>query len=483
MPTSSSTGTTLPGLEGFATSGTSAARSICSSSSKSPAAPVSRRRSPPRAPAPRARRASARRRGRLARRAELGDHVGDRAPLRVAKRGHAGPPELEHGAAPTAHPAAQELEDHVLGSCTHGRASSFSRWTPTILGQGSSNGCPAMQTATSNPPGADSDHRARARLGRVAVSADERLARDREALAVHVVADPVPRAREPRPDLRRHRLQEAVVVRILEVDLEDVVVDVDDRGLHLDALDAEPSNCISAIVPVASWASVWSTRSAISVPAEGPRERDALRGSSERARPSRMHLSRGRVQSRTLPILSRKNVAIAWFFLWLGVALLGLAGSCSCSGGGSGALKPASLTLSVALLPLPAIAQADLPGRQRVQRAAHTRRRAFVVVSIAAAAAAPRAGCSSAEPAGTRDPAREPRAAQAVHELEALRTIARLSSEGGTVQEVGGAILDAARPLVGADACVLLSLDHERTCRKRGGERYAGRLLAVVRVA
>ena len=42
VPTSSSTGTTLPGLEGFATSGSSAARSMCSSSSKSP-----RNRRPP----------------------------------------------------------------------------------------------------------------------------------------------------------------------------------------------------------------------------------------------------------------------------------------------------------------------------------------------------------------------------------------------------------------------------------------------------
>ena len=39
---SSSTGTTLPGLDGFATSGTSAARSMCSTSSKSPSeSPVS----------------------------------------------------------------------------------------------------------------------------------------------------------------------------------------------------------------------------------------------------------------------------------------------------------------------------------------------------------------------------------------------------------------------------------------------------------
>src|SRR5947199_307114 len=41
VPATSSTGTTLPGLDGLATSGTSCARSICSSSSKSPVLPVS----------------------------------------------------------------------------------------------------------------------------------------------------------------------------------------------------------------------------------------------------------------------------------------------------------------------------------------------------------------------------------------------------------------------------------------------------------
>ena len=37
-------------------------------------------------------------------------------------------------------------------ACIHGRESSFTRWTPTIFGHGSSNGCPAMHTATSRPP-------------------------------------------------------------------------------------------------------------------------------------------------------------------------------------------------------------------------------------------------------------------------------------------------------------------------------------------
>jgi hypothetical protein len=89
------------------------------------------------------------------------------------------------------------------------------------------------------PARSDRDHRAGSRLGRVTICSDERLARCGEALAVDVVADAVARAGEPGPVLGRHGLQEAVVVRVLEVDLEDVVVDVDHSGLDLDSLDAE----------------------------------------------------------------------------------------------------------------------------------------------------------------------------------------------------------------------------------------------------
>jgi hypothetical protein len=71
------------------------------------------------------------------------------------------------------------------------------------------------------------------------VGTDERLTRNGEPLAVDVVADAVPRAGEPGAVLRRHRLQEPMVVRVLEVDLEDVVVDVDHGGLDLNALRSE----------------------------------------------------------------------------------------------------------------------------------------------------------------------------------------------------------------------------------------------------
>ncbi len=173
------------------------------------------------------------------RRAELGDHVGDRAPLGVAQRGHAGPRELEETATAAAHALfLQQLEDDVLG--LNPRALQLAieedadelraRQLERVAGHADGD----VEAA-----GAHRDHRARARLGRVAVGSDEGLARLREPLAVDVVADSVSRAREPGAVLRRHGLEESVVVRVLEIDLQDVVVDVDDRGIDLHAVLAE----------------------------------------------------------------------------------------------------------------------------------------------------------------------------------------------------------------------------------------------------
>jgi hypothetical protein len=73
---------------------------------------------------------------------------------------------------------------------------------------------------------ADGDHPKRARSGRVAVGADQELAGAREAFDVQVVTDPVARAREMDSVLRAERLQEAVVIRVLEVELDRIVIDV-----------------------------------------------------------------------------------------------------------------------------------------------------------------------------------------------------------------------------------------------------------------
>src|SRR5205085_6056790 len=139
--------------------------------------------------------------------------------------------ELEDTAAPAAYPAsAQQLEDHVLRLDPRARELVLEE-DADDLRAGELERMAGHADGHVKAPRTDRDHRARARLGRVRVRADERLPRLREPLAVHVVADPVPRPREPGAVLGGHRLQEAVVVRILEVDLEDVVVDVDHRRL------------------------------------------------------------------------------------------------------------------------------------------------------------------------------------------------------------------------------------------------------------
>ena len=68
---------------------------------------------------------------------------------------------------------------------------------------------------------------------------EHRLPRLAEALHVDVVADPVARAREVQPVLARQRLEHAVVVGVLVVELDDVVVDVLHGALDLDPRLAE----------------------------------------------------------------------------------------------------------------------------------------------------------------------------------------------------------------------------------------------------
>ena len=172
-------------------------------------------------------------------RAELGDHVRDRPALGVGEARRPGARELEDRAAPAADAApAKQLEDDVLGRdprpCELVLEEDADDLRAGQLERMAGHAHRRVEAA-----GADRDHRAGAGLGRVAVRADQHLARRREALAVDVVADAVPGPREPEAVAGGEALQEAVVVRVLEVDLEEVVVDVLDGGLDLDAVDAE----------------------------------------------------------------------------------------------------------------------------------------------------------------------------------------------------------------------------------------------------
>ena len=88
------------------------------------------------------------------------------------------------------------------------------------------------------PAGADGQHAQRAGRRRVAVRAQQGLARLAEALHVHGVADAVARAAEPDAEPLAGALQEEVVVGILDIRLDQVVVDVLGRDLGLHAVQA-----------------------------------------------------------------------------------------------------------------------------------------------------------------------------------------------------------------------------------------------------
>ena len=85
--------------------------------------------------------------------------------------------------------------------------------------------------------GADREHAERARRAGVAVRAEQRLARDAEALHVHRVAHAVAGLAVPEPEALARAVQEEVVVRVAVVGLEQVVVDVLGRELGADVVE------------------------------------------------------------------------------------------------------------------------------------------------------------------------------------------------------------------------------------------------------
>ena len=139
---------------------------------------------------------------------------------------------------PLARQPAQQLEDDVLG-LDPGPVQLVLQVDLDDLGAGDLVRVPAEHDGHVEPAGADRDHAQAPRLHGVGVGAEHRLPGLAEALHVDVVADPVARAREVQPVLAGQRLEHAVVVGVLEVELDDVVVDVLDRALDLDARLAE----------------------------------------------------------------------------------------------------------------------------------------------------------------------------------------------------------------------------------------------------
>jgi hypothetical protein len=90
-----------------------------------------------------------------------------------------------------------------------------------------------------DPARAEREHAERARGGRVAVGADQRLARLAEALHVDRVADAVAGAAVPDAEALAGAPQELVIVGVLVILLDQVVVDILRRELGSGALQAD----------------------------------------------------------------------------------------------------------------------------------------------------------------------------------------------------------------------------------------------------
>ena len=152
----------------------------------------------------------------------------------------------------------------------------------------------------------------------------------------------------------------------------------------------------------------------------------------------------------------------SWFFLWLGMALLGLGLLLLRAWWRERRFTGAALILAAGLLLVASSVQQlfifgmGVSGRWEVDSAP------FIALSILAAALATAVWIALATRRGRDSLRRGVYRPQRIQELEVLGAIARLSSRAGTVEQVGGAILEVAAPAVGADAAVLLLYDVDR---------------------
>jgi PAS domain S-box-containing protein len=155
-------------------------------------------------------------------------------------------------------------------------------------------------------------------------------------------------------------------------------------------------------------------------------------------------------------------VLSAWFFLWLGVALGGLGVGVLVLWWQRRGFESGFVAVPFALF-LFGLAAGDIVlavVEFREGRALDST--AFLVVDIGAGLLAAAFWLVLMSRPGRRAIRASAASAQRIHELEALAKIARLSAETGSVEKLGGAILDAARPVMRADACILLLYDAEQ---------------------
>jgi two-component system, OmpR family, phosphate regulon sensor histidine kinase PhoR len=154
-------------------------------------------------------------------------------------------------------------------------------------------------------------------------------------------------------------------------------------------------------------------------------------------------------------------LGVAWFFLWLGIAYLGLALLALGIWRRQRRFQAGIVFFPFALLLLGAATQQFFLFSSALSGDRTLDADAFVVVSAAAAGLAALVWLALISRRGretVRESSERPRR---IRELEALASIARLTSRTGSVEETGTAVLDAARPVVGAEACVLLLYDQE----------------------
>ncbi|MGH3024076.1 MAG: ATP-binding protein [Gaiellaceae bacterium] len=153
---------------------------------------------------------------------------------------------------------------------------------------------------------------------------------------------------------------------------------------------------------------------------------------------------------------------VAWFFLWLAIALLGLGVLLLRTWWNERRFADSALPLAAGLLLIGASVQQLILFALRFGESRAVESSAFITVSIVAALLATAVWIALATRRGRESVRLGAERPRRIRELEVLGAIARLSSQQGTVEEVGGAVLAAATRAIGVDAAVLLLYDSER---------------------
>jgi signal transduction histidine kinase len=155
-------------------------------------------------------------------------------------------------------------------------------------------------------------------------------------------------------------------------------------------------------------------------------------------------------------------VEYSWFYLWLGLALLGLGLLLLHVWWRDRRFAGKALTLSAGFLLVVAAAQQSLIFSMGISGRWEVASEPFNALSITAAGLATVVWIALATRRGRESLRRGAARSQRMRELQVLGAISRLGSQAGSVEQIGGDILKVAAPAVGADAAVLLLLDAEQ---------------------